>query len=64
MATAIRKVASGEKYISSEIAQRMAINSLDEAVLSPFDKLTDRETQIMLMITNGMSVAGIRNAYF
>ncbi len=64
MATAIRKVAIGEKYISSEIAQRMAINSLDEAVLSPFDKLTDRETQIMLMITNGMSVGSISGRLF
>ncbi|MCX7115321.1 MAG: response regulator [Gammaproteobacteria bacterium] len=64
MATAIRKVASGEKYISSEIAQRMAINSLDEAVSSPFDKLTDRETQIMLMITSGMSVPNISERLF
>ena len=30
MATAIRRVASGERYLSAEIAQRMAISSLDE----------------------------------
>ena len=64
MAMAIRKVASGEKYLSAEIAQRMAMNSLEEPSESPFDKLTDRETQIMLMITNGMGVAEISERLF
>jgi len=48
MAAAIRKVAKGEKYLSAEIAQKMAINSLQEAQDSPFDKLSEREMQVML----------------
>lgn len=64
MAAAIRKVASGERYLSSEIAQRMAMNSLEATEDSPFDKLTDRETQIMLMITNGMTVQDIAERLF
>ncbi len=64
MSLAIRKVAEGEKYLSAEIAQRMAINSLEATQDSPFDKLSDRETQIMLMITNGMSVATISERLF
>jgi two-component system, NarL family, invasion response regulator UvrY len=64
MSLAIRKVAEGEKYLSSEIAQRMAINSLEATQDSPFDKLSDRETQIMLMITNGMNVSVISERLF
>ncbi len=51
IAAAIRKVAKGEKYLSAEIAQKMAINSLQEAKDSPFDMLSEREMQVMLMIT-------------
>lgn len=54
MAAAIRKVAKGEKYLSAEIAQKMAINSLQEPQDSPFDLLSEREMQVMLMITSGM----------
>ena len=64
MATAIRRVASGERYLSAEIAQRMAISSLDEPHNSPFDKLTDRETQVMLMITSGLDVSDIAERLF
>nr|WP_233586863.1 response regulator [Legionella sp. km772] len=56
MASAIRKVARGEKYLSAEIAQKMAINSLQEVKDSPFDILSEREMQVMLMITSGMNV--------
>jgi len=64
MAAAIRKVAKGEKYLSAEIAQKMAISSLDEAVDSPFDMLSEREMQVMLMITSGMSVQDIAERLF
>lgn len=64
MSIAIHKVAEGEKYLSTEIAQRMAINSLEETKDSPFDKLSDRETQVMLMITNGMNVPAIADRLF
>ncbi|WP_026069607.1 two-component system response regulator LetA, partial [Legionella tunisiensis] len=56
MAAAIRKVAKGEKYLSAEIAQKMAINSLEAVQDSPFDLLSEREMQVMLMITSGMTV--------
>ena len=64
MAAAIRKVAQGEKYLSSEIAQKMAINSLEEAQGSPFDLLSEREMQVMLMITSGMNVQDVANRLF
>lgn len=64
MAAAIRKVARGEKYLSAEIAQQMAINSLEAKKGSPFDILSEREMQVMLMITTGMTVQDIADRLF
>ena len=59
MAEAIRKVARGEKYLSAEIAQKMAFKSIVENENSPFDALSEREMQVTLMITAGMTVQEI-----
>lgn len=64
MAAAIRKVVKGEKYLSAEIAQKMAISSLQAPLESPFDLLSEREMQVMLMITDGMSVQDIADRLF
>lgn len=64
MAAAIRKVSKGEKYLSAEIAQKMAINSLEAVQDSPFDLLSEREMQVMLMITRGMTVQDIADRLF
>lgn len=64
MALAIRKVVKGEKYLSAEIAQKMAIKSLEVAKESPFDLLSEREMQVMLMITSGMPVQTIADRLF
>lgn len=64
MAAAIRKVVKGEKYLSAEIAQKMAISSLEAPNESPFDLLSEREMQVMLMITRGMNVQDIADRLF
>lgn len=65
MAAAIRKVHQGERYLSAEIAQKMAINSLQPTTQeSPFDALSEREMQVMLMITSGMTVQAIADRLF
>ena len=64
MAMAIRKVANGERYLSTEIAQKIAINSLHVTENSPFDRLSEREMQVMFMITNGLSVLDIASRLF
>lgn len=64
MAAAIRKVYIGEKYLSAAIAQKMAINSLQAPSESPFDVLSEREMQVMLMITSGMTVQDIAERLF
>lgn len=64
MACAIRKVYQGERYLSAEIAQKMAINSLETSQESLFNQLSEREMQILLMITNGATVHEIMEQLF
>ena len=59
MVQAIRKAYAGERYISPEIAQQLALKSLSDDDESPFDKLSERELQVMLMITSGQKVQDI-----
>ncbi|NQY42774.1 MAG: response regulator [Legionellales bacterium] len=58
---AIKKVHAGQKYISTEIAQQMALKSVSDEPedASPFDSLSPRELQVMIMITNGLKVQDI-----
>lgn len=53
MVTAIRRVSRGERYIASEIAQRLALGMLPGAESSPLEALSNREMQILLMLTQG-----------
>ncbi len=64
MAAAIRKVYQGERYLSAEIAQKMAISSLQAPQETPFDLLSEREMQVMLMITSGLAVQDIADRLF
>ncbi|HDL8000593.1 TPA: UvrY/SirA/GacA family response regulator transcription factor, partial [Yersinia enterocolitica] len=54
--TAIRAVHSGQRYIASDIAQQMALGQLEPPTETPFSCLSERELQIMLMITKGQKV--------
>jgi two-component system, NarL family, invasion response regulator UvrY len=64
LSAAIRKVYQGERYLSAEIAQKMAIDSLQAHQDSPFDALSEREMQVMLMITRGITVQDIATRLF
>ncbi|CAK9884638.1 MAG: Response regulator UvrY [Candidatus Erwinia impunctatus] len=58
--SAIRAVNSGQRYIASDIAQQMALSQITpQNGDSPFDSLSERELQIMLMITKGQKVSEI-----
>lgn len=59
MINAIRSVNSGQRYITPEIAQQMALNQFKSADENPFNSLSERELQIMLMITRGERVPDI-----
>ncbi|OFC58112.1 UvrY/SirA/GacA family response regulator transcription factor [Candidatus Erwinia dacicola] len=58
--SAIRSVNAGQRYIASDIAQQMALSQLEpQKAESPFSCLSERELQIMLMITKGQKVTEI-----
>ncbi len=59
LVNAIRQVASGNKYISSSLAQELARHVADDAKRAPHEFLSDREFQTLLMIANGKSVSDI-----
>lgn len=65
MVMAILKVKSGQRYISPEIAQRMALKPFDsQESACPFDALSDREMQIAMKIVNCEKVQDISDALF
>lgn len=64
MLRAIIKVKSGQKYISPEIAQKMALRPFQGESGSPFDALSERELQIAIMIVKCQKVAQISEALF
>lgn len=59
MVNAIHSVNSGKRYISPEVAQQLALKHLSHEHASPFDALSEREMQVMLMITSGQKVQEI-----
>ena len=59
MINAIRAVNSGQRYLPAEIAQQMALSQFKTSDENPFSELSDRELQIMLMITRGEKVPDI-----
>lgn len=60
MIQAIRMVFAGQRYISPQIAQQLALKSFQSKVNgSPFDLLSEREIQIALMIANCQKVQAI-----
>ncbi|WP_019613263.1 UvrY/SirA/GacA family response regulator transcription factor [Psychromonas ossibalaenae] len=56
---AIRAVNSGQRYLAPEIAQQMALSQISPATEDPFSVLSERELQIMMMITKGQRVVDI-----
>ncbi|MCC6188397.1 MAG: response regulator transcription factor [Anaerolineales bacterium] len=59
---AVEKIVSGGKFISSHLAERIAM-SLDSSLDKlPHERLSDREFQVMRMLASGLSVAQIAEA--
>jgi two-component system, NarL family, invasion response regulator UvrY len=60
MVQAIRLVFAGQRYISPQIAQQLALKSFQpQSNNSPFDLLSEREIQIALMIVGCQKVQAI-----
>ena len=59
MILAVRKISEGRKYISADLAEKLA-SSLDEnRQKAAHDKLSDREFQVLRLIGSGMTVGQI-----
>ncbi|AFV85703.1 two-component system response regulator UvrY [Alteromonas mediterranea] len=56
---AIRKVAAGQKYLDSEVANSIAIGKLLPSSDNPFDDLSSRELTIAMRLTEGHKVPDI-----
>jgi two-component system, NarL family, invasion response regulator UvrY len=56
---AIRKVAGGRKYVSSSLAEKLAVELEIDTSKPPHETLSDREYQVMLMLASGKSVKEI-----
>ncbi|WP_341504144.1 UvrY/SirA/GacA family response regulator transcription factor [Gallaecimonas sp. GXIMD4217] len=59
MLRAIKSVNTGQRYLAPDIAQKMALSQFNGADENPFGQLSDRELQIMMMITKGEKVQAI-----
>ena len=59
MINAIYKVSSGQKYVSPDIAQQIALGQLNLNDKNPFEQLSERELEITLMLTKGAKVPDI-----
>jgi two-component system, NarL family, invasion response regulator UvrY len=62
---AIHKVMQGSKYMSSAIAQQLALRNFsgNNGQESPFKKLSQRELQTAMLIANGQKVPDIASAF-
>lgn len=60
MINAIKSVNVGQRYLSPEIAQQIALSQFNGVNQdNPFESLSERELQIMMMITKGEKVQNI-----
>ena len=60
---AVRTVRRGQRYISREVAQNLALNNVTGQG-GGLDALSQRELQVLLMITQGRSIQEISDALF
>ena len=57
--TAIRKVSLGGKYVSPSLAERLACEMETDSAREPHQKLSDREFQVLRLLSSGKSVKEI-----
>ena len=60
--TAIKTVYEGNRYIGADIAQKLALRMVPGGKASPFESLSPREMQVMLMLTRGSRIQAISDS--
>lgn len=61
---AIKKIASGGRYVASAFAEKLAFNGYDSDTHTLHEKLSEREFQVMVMLAKGKSVTEISKEIF
>ena len=56
MIHAIREVMANRRYICPDIAQQIALTQTQDFEISPFETLSERELQVMIMLMDGQKV--------
>ena len=56
---AITTVAAGGRHVGSRVAQQLALRMLPGRGLSPFESLSAREMEVMLMLAEGRKIQEI-----
>jgi two-component system invasion response regulator UvrY len=59
LAKAIRKILAGGRYVSSELAEQLALRVTKDLTRAPHETLSDREYEVMLRIASGTTVTEI-----
>ena len=59
LVSAIRKVGAGGAFISSAVAEQLALGAMPQAEGPPHSMLSDREFQVLRMLASGQSVTEI-----
>ena len=59
LGVAIKRVFAGRRYVCNEVAQDLASYAFEEHTASPFETLSNRELQIMMMVINCQKVSEI-----
>lgn len=61
---AIKKIASGGRYVASAFAEKLAFNDDNSGTRKLQETLSEREFQVMVMLANGKSVTEIAKEIF
>jgi two-component system invasion response regulator UvrY len=56
---AIRKVASGNRYVSEEVAELLASAVAGDTLGAPHERLTDREFEVLRLLASGKTVSQV-----
>jgi two-component system invasion response regulator UvrY len=56
MVFAIKKVMTGKRYLCAEVANNLALQGLSGNFESPFEKLSQREAEVVTLILQGKSI--------
>ena len=62
--TAIRKIASGGKYISQPLAEQLAVEVATRRTRPAHEKLSDREYRVLCLLASGKGVSEIASELF